>query len=97
MYVHVYMYECIDVHVCGSVSIHSMYMLYMYTTCTRLYVQYMYSTCTCACLIHVHVYMYVCTYTRVHIPVLEIVFESVQQKHLDKTIFDQQIVDFSRK
>ena len=29
--------------------------------------------------------------------VLEIVFESVQQKHQDKTIFDQQIVNFVQK
>ena len=29
--------------------------------------------------------------------VLEIVFESVQQKHLDKTIFDHQVVNFVRK
>ena len=28
---------------------------------------------------------------------LEIVFESVQQKHLDETIFDQQIVSLSGK
>ena len=27
-------------------------------------------------------------------PALEIVFDSVQQKHLDKTIFRQQVVDF---
>ena len=26
--------------------------------------------------------------------VLEIIFESVQQKHQDKTIFDQQVVNF---
>ena len=34
------------------------------------------------------------------LPVLEIqhvVFESVQEKHLDKTIFDQQIVNFVQK
>ena len=29
--------------------------------------------------------------------VLEIVFESVQQKHLDNTLFDQQVVNFVRK
>ena len=28
---------------------------------------------------------------------LKIVFECVQQKHLDKTIFDQQIVNFVQK
>ena len=32
-------------------------------------------------------------YIHVH-SVLKIVFESVQQKHLDKTIFDLQIVNF---
>ena len=31
---------------------------------------------------------------QVSILVLEIVFESVQQKHLDKTIFDEQVVNF---
>ena len=30
----------------------------------------------------------------VHVSVLKIVFESVQQKHLDKTILDRQVVDF---
>ena len=35
--------------------------------------------------IHVH-----CTYTSV----VEIVFESVQQKHLNKTLFDQQVMNF---
>ena len=33
----------------------------------------------------------------VTVAVLEIVFESVQQKHLDKTIFDQRIVNFVQK
>ena len=28
---------------------------------------------------------------------LELVFESVQQKHLDKTIFDQQVVNYVQK
>ena len=39
-----------------------------------------------------------CTYSHtVHVSVLKIVFESVQQKHLDKTLFDQQAVDFDHK
>ena len=33
-------------------------------------------------------------YYRQHWPVLKKGFESVQQKHLDKTIFDYQIVNF---
>ena len=50
-----------------------------------------------SCIIHVQrcsVFTYIhcntCT-------VLKIVFESVQQKHLDKTIFDQQVVNFVHK
>ena len=50
-----------------------------------------------SCIIHVQrcsVFTYIhcntCT-------VLKIVFESVQQKHLDKTIFDQQVVNFVQK
>ena len=52
-----------------------------------------------SCIIHaqrcsVFTYMYIhcntCT-------VFKIVFESVQQKHLDKTIFDQQVVNFVHK
>lgn len=31
------------------------------------------------------------------LPVLEIVFENVQQKHLDKIIFDKQVMNFLRK
>ena len=30
-------------------------------------------------------------------PVLEMVFESVQQKHLDNKLFDQQVVNFVQK
>ena len=44
----------------------------------------------------IHLYIIVLV-TYVLYAALEIVFESVQQKHLDKTIFDQQVVNFVRK